>query len=216
MSIAAVGPAFDPARWRRRLAVALGEAPADLLLAGGSVLDIHTGEIRRADVAIVDGVIARVGDPTAAARVRDITGLIVAPSFIDAHIHIECSHLWPTEFARVVLPHGTGAVVADAHEIANVAGVPGLEAFRAAVVGLPLHVRWTIPSCVPASPLESSGATLDAADIAPLLAWPESGALGELMDFPGVLAGDDSIAARLAVSAGLVQVLFLLTTAGSS
>ena len=205
MSIAAMGAPFDPDRWRRRLAVALGHAPADLLLQGGTVLDVLSGELRRADIAIVDGVIARVGDPTAATRLLDVTGMTIAPSFIDAHIHIESSHLWPTEFARAVLPHGTGAVVADAHEIANVAGVPGLEAFRAAVSGLPLHVRWTIPSCVPASPRESPGATLTAADIAPLLAWPESGALGELMNFPGVLDGDDEIAAKLAASAGLVR-----------
>src|SRR3954453_14087455 len=175
--IGATSSTFDVERWRRRLAVAQQQQPADLIIANGLVTNVFSGELIAANIAIVDGIIAGVGDYQQGADIIAAAGRVIAPSFIDAHIHIESSHLWPTEFARAVLPHGTGAVVADAHELANVAGMPGLHAFREAVVDLPLHVRWTIPSCVPASPFESPGATLNAEQIAEALAWDESGSL---------------------------------------
>jgi adenine deaminase len=178
--------------------VALGHEPADLVLADGDVVDVFAEERFRADVAIADGVIAGVGRYPAAARRLDCSGMVVAPSFVDAHVHTESSLLWISEFARAVVPHGTGAVVTDPHEIANVAGSPGLEAMRRAAVGLPLVVRFTVPSCVPASPFESPGAVFGPAEIGEALAWPESCALGELMNFPGVLAGDETIGAELA------------------
>jgi len=203
--IGATSPTFDMERWRRRLAVAQQQRPADLIVANGLVANVFSGELIPANIAIVDGVIAGVGDYRQAAETIDATGMVIAPSFIDAHIHIESTHLWPTEFARAVLPHGTGAVVADAHELANVAGMPGLHAFRNAVTELPLHVRWTIPSCVPASPIESPGATLDADQTAEALTWLESGSLGEMMNFPGVLAGDEEIGRKLLASAGMIR-----------
>jgi adenine deaminase len=193
---------FDATVWRRRLRVAQGEEPADLVLAGGAVVDVLAGDTRRADVAIVDGAIAGVGDyPDGRERI-DVAGRWVAPSFIDAHVHTESALVWLPEFARAVVPHGTGAVVTDPHEIANVAGLPGLEAMRVAARGLPLGIFFTVPSCVPASAWESPGAAFGPADIAEMLRWPESVGLGELMNFPGVLAGDDDIATKLAVSAG--------------
>lgn len=203
--IGATGPAFDLETWRRRLAVAQHQAPADLAIIGGSIVNVFTSELIEADIAIVDGVIAAVGQYRDAHETIDASGAIIAPSFIDAHIHIESTHLWPSEFARAVIPHGTGAIVADAHEIANVCGMAGLEAFRAAAANLPLHVRWTVPSCVPASPAESPGYELSAIDIASAIAWEESRALGELMNYPGVLAGDGSIGEKLSVSAGMVR-----------
>jgi adenine deaminase len=203
--IGATGPNFDAERWRRRLAVAQHREPADLVIAGGTIVNVFSGELVRADIAIADGVIAGVGEYREARETIDASGHVVAPSFIDAHIHIESTHLWPSEFARAVLPHGTGAIVSDAHEIANVCGVAGLDAFRAAARDLPLHVRWTIPSCVPASAAESPGFALSADEIAPALSWPESGALGEMMNYPGLLAGDDDIAAKLAISAGATR-----------
>ncbi len=203
--IGANGPQFDPDAWRRRLAVAQRRHPADLVITGGQVVNVFSGELLDASIAIVDGVIAGVGDYREGIETRDASGKIVAPSFIDAHIHIESSHLWPSEFARAVLPHGTGAVVADAHEIANVCGLAGLDAFRSAAANLPLHIRWTIPSCVPASSAESPGATLTADDLAGPLAWPESGTLGEMMNFPGVIGGDLEIGRKLGLSAGLVR-----------
>jgi adenine deaminase len=203
--IGATGPGFDLDTWRRRLAVAQHRAEADLVIAGGSIVNVFTGELIATDIAIVDGVIAGLGAYRDARATIDARGFIVAPSFIDAHIHIESTHLWPSEFARAVLPHGTGAIVADAHEIANVCGMAGLEAFRAAAAGLPLHVRWTVPSCVPASPAESPGHELTPDDIAQVIAWEESRALGELMNYPGVLAGNAEIGRKLAVSAGMIR-----------
>ena len=197
-----LGTTFDAAVWRRRLRVAVGEEPADLVLAGGSVVDVLAGDVYQADVAIADGVIAGIGAYPEGRERIDARGRWIAPAFIDAHVHTESALAWLPEFARAVIPHGTGAIVTDPHEIANVAGLPGLEAMRAAARDLPLGVFFTVPSCVPASRWESPGATFGPDEIAAMLAWPESVGLGELMNFPGVLSGDDDIAAKLAVSAG--------------
>ena len=194
--------AFDAARWRRRLAVALGTEPADLVLVGGDVVDVFGGGLAIADVAIADGVIAGVGQYPKGRERIDVSGKTVAPSFVDAHVHLESSLVWAPEFARAVVPRGTGAVVTDPHEVANVAGLAGIEALRGATTGLPLRVAFTVPSCVPASAHESPGAEFGVAAIEQMLAWPETVALGELMNFPGVLAGDEEIAAKLAASAG--------------
>ena len=193
---------FDPNRWRRCLAVAQELEPADLLLSGGQVINVFSGELEHANVAIVDGLIAGVGNYTQAAKHLDVTNRFVAPSFIDAHVHLESALVWVSEFARAVVPHGTGAVVTDPHEIANVAGLAGIAALRVAATGLPLRVGFTIPPCVPASPAESSGAILTTHDIETALAWPESVGLGELMNYPGTLAGDADIAAKLQISTG--------------
>ena len=193
---------FDADIWRRRLRVALGEEPADLVLAGGTIVDVLAGDTYHADVAIADGMIAGVGSYPLARERIDVAGKWVAPSFIDGHVHAESALVWLPEFARAVVPHGTGAIITDPHEIANIAGLPGMEAMRAAARGLPLGVFFTVPSCVPASPWESPGAIFGPAEIARMLQWPESAGLGELMNFPGVLAGDDDIAAKLAASAG--------------
>lgn len=203
--IGATSSHFDIVRWRRRLAVAQKQAPADLVIAGGRIVNVFSGELIEGNIAIVDGLIAGIGDYREATETIEAAGMVVAPSFIDAHIHIEPTHLWPTEFARTVLPHGTGAIVSDAHEIANVAGVAALDAFRAAVADLPLHVRWTVPSCVPASPFESPGFALGLDETAAALHWPESGTLGEMMNFPGLLAGDEAIGRKLVASAGMVR-----------
>jgi adenine deaminase len=193
---------FDPGVWRRRLKVALGEEPADLVLAGGSVVNVLSGEIYRADVAIADGIIAGVGDYPLARERIDVAGRWVAPSFIDGHVHTESALLWIPEFARVVVPHGTGAVVTDPHELANVAGLPALEAMRDAAHDLPLGVFFTVPSGVPASKWESPGAVFGPAEITAMLRWPETAGLGELMSYPDVLAGDDDIAAKLHAADG--------------
>ena len=193
---------FDASAWRRRLRVALGEESADLVLAGGEIVDVFGGDTYQADVAISGGVIAGIGSYPRARQRLDVAGKWICPSFIDAHVHTESALVWLPEFARAVVPHGTGAVVTDPHEIANVAGLAGMEAMRAAARGLPLGVFFTTPSCVPASAWESPGAEFGPAEMAEMLGWPECVGLGELMNFPGVLAGDDDIAAKLAVSAG--------------
>lgn len=202
-------PANDPtpddlARWRRRIAVARRQAPADLVIRGGLVANVLSGELLRQDVAIADGRIAAVGDgPWEGDREIDATGLIVAPSFIDGHVHVESALVWVTEFARAVVPHGTGAVVTDPHEIANVAGLPGMAALRDASRSLPMRMALTVPSCVPASPAESPGVTLGVGPVVEALAWPEVVGLGEMMNFPGLLAGDGEIFAKLAAAGGL-------------
>ena len=196
------GEGFDLTRWRRRLAVARGAASADVVLRGGRVLGVFDESVERADVAIVDGWIAGVGDYPDGAATLDCAGLTIVPAFIDAHVHLESALVWVTEFARAVVPRGTGAVVTDPHEMANVAGLAGLREMRAAARNLPLRVHFTAPSCVPASRHESPGATLGPDEIEEVLAWPETVALGELMDFPGTLAGDATIGAKLAAATG--------------
>lgn len=193
---------FDAERWQKRVLVARGEAPADLVLKGGSIVDVLAGDTYVADVAIVDGIIAGIGAYEKAENVMDVSGRWLAPSFIDAHIHTESALVWLPEFARAVVRHGTGAVVTDPHEIANIAGLPGLTAMREVAKDLPLGIFFTAPSCVPASMWESPGAIFGPKEIAAVLAWDECVGLGELMNFPGVLAGDAGIADRLTISHG--------------
>ena len=187
-------------KWRRRVAVAQGRFPADLVLTGGRVLNVFTEELVEADVAIDAGTIAGVGRFPEAKETLDVSGKIIAPSFIDAHIHLESSLVWVPEFARAVVPHGTGAVVTDPHEMANVAGLPGIEAMRDAAAGLPLQIAFTAPSCVPASAHESPGASFGPDQIAAMLDWPQTVGLGEMMNYPGVLAGDQTVAEILALA----------------
>lgn len=193
---------FDAGRWRRRVQVARGEAPADVILKGASIVDVLAGDTYVADVAIADGIIAGIGTYERAESVKNVAGCWLAPSFIDAHIHTESALVWLPEFAQAVVPHGTGAVVTDPHEIANIAGLAGLTAMREVARGLPMGIFFTAPSCVPASPWESPGATFGPEEIAAVLAWDECVGLGELMNFPSVLSGDDEIADRLAISRG--------------
>ncbi len=189
-------------QWRRRIAIAQGQYPPSLVLGGGSILNVFTGELIVADIAIDAGVIAGIGSfPDAGDRI-DVRGRVIAPSFIDPHIHMESSLLWSPEFARTVVPRGTGAIVTDPHEIANVAGLPGVAAFRDACRGLPLSVFFSAPSSAPASPHESAGAEMTSGDIEAMLAWPETVALGEMMNVPGVLGAEPGIATRIWAAGG--------------
>ncbi len=189
--------------WRHRIAVARRERPADLVIRGGTVVDVLSGELRRADVAIAGDRIAAVGDGYEGRETLDANGLFIAPSFIDGHVHVESSLVWISEFARAVVPRGTGAVVTDPHEIANVAGLPGIRTLLDAAADLPLRVATTVPSCVPASPNESPGTELGPDDVAQALTWPGVVGLGEMMNFPGLLAGDDAIGRKLASASHL-------------
>jgi adenine deaminase len=193
---------FDAAAWRRRIVVARGTGNADVLLAGGKIVNVFSGELEEANIAVAGGKIAGVGSYGRAASYIDCRGKIITPSFIDPHIHTESSLVWLPEFARAVVPRGTGAVVTDPHEIANVTGLPGLEAMRQAAVGLPLHFRFTAPSCVPASSWESPGATFGVNEIAEMLTWAETVGLGELMNVAGAISGDHQIGDRLRASFG--------------
>jgi len=183
----------------RVLAVARGDEPADLLVTGGRVLSTATREWIETDVAVADGVIAGWGRREAA-EVVDVAGAAITPGLIDAHMHLESTKLWVDEFVRTVLPLGTTAVAADPHEIANVFGIPGVAALVEAAAGLPFTFGVCASSCVPASPFESAGAELFAADVAALM--DEHGAIGvaEVMNFPGVVAGDPEMLARIATA----------------
>jgi adenine deaminase len=181
------------------LAVARGDEPADLLLTGGMVFVPGTREWLREDLAIADGKIAGWG-PRDAREVVDVAGAALTPGFVDAHMHLESTKLWVDEFVRTVLPLGTTAVAADPHELANVFGVRGVAALAAAAAGLPFTFGICASSCVPASPFESPGAEVHAAEVAELLS--EYGAIGvaEVMNFPGVVAGDSELLAKIAAA----------------
>jgi adenine deaminase len=181
------------------LAVARGDEPADLLLAGGSVFVPGTREWLREDLAIADGMIAGWG-PREARQVVDVSGAALTAGFIDAHMHLESTGLWVDEFVRAVLPAGTTAVAADPHELANVFGVRGVAALAAAASVLPFTFGICASSCVPASPFESPGAEVHAADVRALLL--DHGAIGvaEVMNYPGVVAGDADLLAKIAAA----------------
>ena len=183
----------------QRLAVARGDEPADLVLRGGEVLSVFTREWLKADVAVVDGYIAGVGAYEGRETI-DASGRYVVPGFIDAHMHLESSKLLVDEFARLVLPFGTTAVVADPHEIANVLGTDGVHWLLDATAGLPLDVYFMASSCVPASQFESPRRELTPGDLASLLRRRRVIGLAEMMNFPGVISGAPSELAKLALA----------------
>ena len=185
----------------RRLAVARGDAPADLVIRGGRVLSVFTREWLDVDVAVVDGVIAGLGSYEGA-ETLDADGAYVVPGFIDAHMHVETTKLLPSEFARLVLPLGTRAVVADPHEIANVLGTDGVHWLVDVCEDLPLDVFFTASSCVPASQFESPRRPFTPGDLESLLRRRLVIGLAEMMNFPGVIAGAESELAKLAVADG--------------
>jgi len=185
----------------RRIAVARGDEPADLVLSGGRVLSVFTGEFLEADVAIVGQHVAGVGPGYEGTERLDVSGLILLPGFIDGHMHLETTKLRLDQFARAALPWGTTTVVLDPHEIANVFGIDGIRALLHDADEVPLDAYVMVSSCVPASPFESSGATLTAEDIAELLRTePRAIGLAEMMDYPAVVAGDEDAVAKVAAA----------------
>jgi adenine deaminase len=184
-------------RWQQRLKAARGETPADLVLAGARVACVYTGEWLQMDVALFDGVIVGLGDYPGPRL--DISGRYLLPGLIDGHLHLESSMLTPRELARALLPLGTTTMVADPHEIANVWGTNGLDYLLAASQGLPLDIFFMLPPCVPASPLETAGARLEAGDLKPYAGHPRVLGLAEVMNFPGVVAGDPGLGEKIAL-----------------
>ncbi|MDX6520900.1 MAG: adenine deaminase, partial [Gaiellales bacterium] len=182
----------------RRLAVARGDEPADLVVRGGRVLSVHTREWLEADVAVCDGWIAGVGSYRGR-ETLEADGRHVVPGLIDAHVHLESSLLLVDEFAKLVLPLGTTAVVADPHEIANVLGSDGVHWLIDACEHLPLDVFFMAPACVPASHFESPRRALTIGDLEGMLRRRRVLGLAEMMNFPGVIAGDPAELAKLAL-----------------
>jgi adenine deaminase len=179
------------------LAVARGDRPADLVLRNGRFVNVLSGEVHPTDVAVAGGVIVGLGQGYEAREVLDLQGRFVAPGFIDAHVHIESAMVPPGEFARAVVPRGVTTVVTDPHEIGNVLGLAGIRFMLERSEDVPLAVLVNAPSCVPATPLESSGARLEADDLATLLDHPRVLGLAEMMNYSGVIAGSEEVLANL-------------------
>jgi len=186
---------MDIARIQKRLQAARGEVDAELVLAGGWVANVYMGEWLRQNVALYDGVIVGLGDYRGPRL--EIAGKYVVPGFIDGHLHLESSLLTPAELSRALLPRGTTTIVADPHEIANVWGARGLEYLLQAAEGLPVDIFFMLPSCVPASGLGTSGAVLTAQDLEPYVDHPRVLGLAEVMNFPGLIAGDSDLLAKM-------------------
>ncbi|MDD5557252.1 MAG: adenine deaminase [bacterium] len=191
------------ANLERMIRVARGKAKADTVLKNGRVVNVYSGEIVRADVAVVGGVIAGLGSYRGA-REFDVAGRLVAPGLIDAHIHLESAMVTVPEFARVVVPLGTTSVVSDPHEIANVMGLEGINYMLKSSKYNPLNVFVMIPSCVPSSPLETSGSELRATDIFFMLNQDWVLGLGEVMDYPGLLAAQPNLLDKIKIVEGKV------------
>ena len=183
----------------RRLAVARGDEPADVVVRGGRVLSVFTREWLEVDVAVADGWVAGLGEYEGH-EVVDADGRYVVPGFIDAHMHLESSKLLPDEFARLVLPLGTTAVVADPHEIANVLGTDGVHWLLDASADIPLDVYFMASSSVPASEYESPRRALTEGDLEALLRRRRVLGVAEMMNFPGVVSGDAGELAKLALA----------------
>jgi adenine deaminase len=179
------------------LKVARGDAPADLLLKNARIVNVFSGQIESNDVAILGSRIVGVGRDYQANHTIDLQNAYVAPGLIDAHVHIESSLCTPPNFADAVLPRGVTTVVADPHEIANVAGVEGIRFMVESARNLPLSVFFMAPSCVPATEMATSGAVLSAGDLAELLREGAVHGLAEMMNFPGVVAGDAGVLSKL-------------------
>ncbi|MFD1195836.1 adenine deaminase [Seohaeicola saemankumensis] len=174
-----------------------GATPADLVLRGGRILDLVTGALLEGDVAICGDTIVGTCATYAARKVIDVTGLILVPGFIDTHLHIESSLVTPFEFDRCVAPRGVTTAICDPHEIANVIGTDGIRYFQQAADCTLMDIRVQLSSCVPSTQMETAGARIEAADLAPLKGHPKGIGLAEMMNYPGVLAADPGLMAKL-------------------
>ncbi|OGO01673.1 MAG: adenine deaminase [Chloroflexi bacterium RBG_13_53_26] len=186
------------------ISVARGQSPADLLLANARIINVFSGEIEQGNVAVYGGSIAGIGDYHQGRDILDLKGKYLAPGFIDGHTHVESSLLYITQYARAVVPHGTTAVVTDLHEVANVCGLEGARQILMACDDLPLDVFFMVPSCVPATHLETAGAEITADSVQAALNWKHALGLGEMMNFPGVINCDPEVLLKLAFACGLV------------
>ena len=180
----------------RIIEVASGREKADLVLKNASYVNVFSNTICRGDIAVAEGLIVGMGRYSGIREV-DVSGKLVLPGFVDAHIHLESAMVAPKEFAKAVLPHGTTTVITDPHEIANVMGTDGIEFMLQATEGLPVDVRFMLPSCVPATPMDESGANLDYRTIDSFYDHPRVQGLAEMMNFPGVIGGDSQVIEKI-------------------
>ena len=187
----------------------IGKIPPELVLKNGRFVNVFTNQLESGDIAIHNGYIVGIGDYSSVefdletghlTKYIDCSGKILCPGFIDGHIHIESSMLSPGEFAASVVPHGTTAVITDPHEITNVAGKMGIDYMLESSEGLPLDVYFMLPSCVPATSLDESGAVLEAEDLEEFFDNPRVLGLAELMNSYGTLLGDEGIFRKIAIT----------------
>ena len=187
---------------QRIIAAAAGREPADLVLKNATFVNVFSNELSTMDIAVAEGLIVGMGSYQGRSEV-DCTGKIVLPGFLDAHIHLESSLVSPTEFVKAVLPHGTTTVVTDPHEIANVMGTDGIEYMLQATEDLPVDVRFMLPSCVPATPLDESGAILDYRAIDSFYDHPRVQGLAEMMNLVGAINGDEQTVEKIVAAQAL-------------
>jgi adenine deaminase len=174
-----------------------GDAPADMVLRGGNVWDMVTGDLIAGDVAICGDTIVGIGAEYDAKQVIDVTGLTLVPGFIETHLHIESSLVTPHEFDRCVGPRGVTTAICDPHEIANVIGVAGIEYFLRSATETIMDIRVNLSSCVPSSHMETAGARIEAEDLVPMMDHPKVIGLAEFMNYPGVIYQDPGCMAKL-------------------
>ena len=181
----------------RHIAAAHGDEPADLVLRGGRLVNVFSGEIETADIAIADGIIVGIGSGYEGKQTIDVADYWLAPGLIDGHMHVESTQVTVPEFARAVVPRGTTAAIFDPHEIANVHGLDGIRYILESRRSVPMSIFVMASSCVPATHMETAGAALDADDLAPL--FDEEGVIGlaEMMNFPGVIFRDPAVLAKI-------------------
>ncbi len=184
---------------RARILAARGDVPADLVLKGGRVVNVFSGEIQKGDVALYDGIIVGVGEKYRGREEIDLRGKWLAPGLIDGHLHIESSMLPPSRLAPELLVHGTTTIVSDPHEIANVLGPDGVRFMLDQSLSIPFDIYFMAPSCVPATHLETAGAALRASDLSELKDEPRVLGLAEMMNFPGVIMGDEEVLKKIAL-----------------
>ena len=186
----------------RRIAQGRGDAPADIVIRGGQVLDLVTGDLIAGDVAVCGGRVVGIGAEYDGQQIIDATGLTLVPGFIDTHLHIESSCVTPFEFDRCVTPRGVTTAICDPHEIANVIGPRGIRYFQEASRHTLMDIRVQLPSCVPSTDMETAGARIEAEDITPLMGHASGLGLAEVMNFPGVIHRDPGIMAKLRLFEG--------------
>ena len=191
---------------KRLIDVSAGREPADLVIKNCKVIDVYGGNIIEGDIAICNDLIAGVGTYNGVEEI-DAKGKYAAPGFIDTHIHIESSYLSPEELGRLIVPHGTTTIIADPHEIANVCGFNGINYMIKAAEGTALDIKMMLPSCVPATPFENAGATINAVDMVEPLKSGKLHGLGEFMNFPGVIYGDDEVLNKLLVAKNAGKII---------
>ena len=188
---------MDKKALKRLIDVAAGREPADLVLKNANVIDVYQAEMISGDLAIIDGKIAGINGEYHGKETIDLKGKIVAPGFIDPHIHVESSYVTPEEFGRLLVPHGTTTVLADPHEIVNVLGLSGLDYMIEAAKETALDIRYMMPSCVPATNMENAGAVIEAADMISSFEKNQVDGLAEFMNFPGVIHAQDEVLDKL-------------------